>query len=66
MDRCADGVPVLGNVAEVPGLVLACGFSGHGFGIAPGAADQLAELITTGKTTVDLSDLRYDRFKAKI
>lgn len=66
MDRCVDGVPVLGDVAEVPGLVLACGFSGHGFGIAPGAADQLAELITTGKTTVDLSDLRYDRFKAKI
>lgn len=66
MDRCVDGVPVLGNVAEVPGLVLACGFSGHGFGIAPGAADQLAELITTGKTTVDLYDLRYDRFKAKI
>lgn len=66
MDKCADGVPVLGNVSEVPGLVLACGFSGHGFGIAPGAAEQLAELITTGKTTVDLHDLRYDRFKAKI
>ncbi len=66
MDKCADGVPVLGEVAEVPGLVLACGFTGHGFGIAPGAADQLAELITTGKTEIDLSELRYDRFKAKI
>ena len=64
MDKCADGVPVLGNVKEVPGLVLACGFSGHGFGIAP--ASQIAELIVTGKTTVDLFDLRYDRFKAKI
>lgn len=66
MDHCADGVPVLGNVSEVPGLVLACGFSGHGFGIAPGAADQIAQLMTTGTTTVDLSPLRYDRFKAKI
>ncbi|MCD8239266.1 MAG: FAD-binding oxidoreductase [Clostridiales bacterium] len=66
MDQCLDGVPVLGNVEEVPGLVLACGFSGHGFGIAPGAASQIAELITEGKTTVDLSALHYDRFKAKI
>jgi sarcosine oxidase subunit beta len=66
MDHCADGVPVLGKVSEVPGLVLACGFSGHGFGIAPGAAGQIAELITTGTTQVDLHELRYDRFRAKI
>lgn len=66
MDKVVDGVPVLGNVEEVPGLVLACGFTGHGFGIAPGAASQLAELIVDGTTHVDLSDLRYDRFKAKI
>ncbi len=66
IDNTADKVPVLGFVDEVPGLVLACGFTGHGFGIAPGAAHQIAELITTGKTTVDLFELRYDRFKAKI
>lgn len=66
MDRCVDGVPVIGKVAEVPGLVLACGFSGHGFGIAPGAASQVAELIVEGKSTVDLNELRYDRFRAKI
>lgn len=66
MDRCADGVPVLGKVSEVPGLILACGFSGHGFGIAPGVASQIAELITTGTTQVDLQELRYDRFQAKI
>jgi sarcosine oxidase subunit beta len=65
MDLAADKVPILGNVSEVPGLVLACGFSGHGFGIAPGAASQIAQLITEGKTDVDLSKLRYDRFKAK-
>ncbi len=66
MDRCVDGIPVLGKVSEVPGLVLACGFSGHGFGIAPAAAQQLSELITTNKTTINLHELRYDRFKAKI
>ncbi len=65
MDECADGVPVLGNVEEVPGLVLACGFTGHGFGISPGAASQIAQLITTGTTDVDLSQLHYDRFGAR-
>ena len=29
-DLCADGVPVLGPVKEVPGLLLACAFTGHG------------------------------------
>ena len=28
-DQMKDGVPVLGNVSEVPGLVLATGFCGH-------------------------------------
>ena len=66
MDKCADGVPVLGTVEEVPGLILAAGFTGHGFGIAPAVGDQLAELIVTGNTTVDISALHYDRFRAKI
>lgn len=65
-DKCSDGVPVIGEISEVPGLYAACGFSGHGFGIAPGAAHQLASLIATGKTEIDLTELRYNRFKAKI
>jgi sarcosine oxidase subunit beta len=66
VDQMCDGVPVLGNVEEVPGLVVAAGFCGHGFGIAPGAAHELADLIVDGKTTVDLSPLHYNRFKTKI
>ena len=65
-DKSADGVPVLGAVEEVPGLVLACAFTGHGFGISPAVGEQLAKLMLTGKTDVDLTPLRYDRFKAKI
>ena len=65
-DKCADGVPVLGEVSEVPGLYLACAFTGHGFGIAPAAAYNLAELLNGEKTTLDLSAFKYDRFKAKI
>ena len=65
-DRSADGVPVLGAVDEIPGLYAACAFTGHGFGISPAVGDQLAKLIRTGSTDVDLSPLRYDRFHATI
>ncbi|OUQ25377.1 FAD-dependent oxidoreductase [Lachnoclostridium sp. An131] len=65
-DRSADGVPVLGAVDEIPGLYAACAFTGHGFGISPAVGDQLAKLIRTGSTDVDLSPLQYDRFHAKI
>ena len=66
MDLCVDKVPVISAVDEVPGLVLACGFSGHGFGIAPAVGYQVAELIVDGNTSVDLSALHYNRFQAKI
>ncbi len=65
MDLCADKVPVISPVEEVPGLIIACGFSGHGFGIAPAVGFNLAQLITEGKTDVDLHELRYNRFHAK-
>lgn len=65
-DKSADGVAVVGAIDEVPGLYTSCGMSGHGFGIGPAVGHQLAQLIATGTTDVDLSPLRYDRFKAKI
>ena len=35
-------------------------------GIAPAVGEQLAKLIVTGKTDVDIQALHYDRYKAKI
>ena len=66
MDASSDGVPSLGTVDEILGLYVACAFNGHGFGIAPAAGEQLAKLIVTGKTDVDIQALHYDRYKAKI
>ena len=65
MDLCADKVPVISPVSEVPGLILACGFSGHGFGIAPAVGTVLSQLALHEPTAVDLHELRYDRFRAK-
>lgn len=65
-DVSADGVPVLGEIKEVPGLIAACAFTGHGFGISPIVGTLLAEIAREENTTLDLSAFRYDRFKAVI
>lgn len=65
-DVSADGIPVISKIDEVPGLILACGFTGHGFGIAPVVGKLLSELGTDQQTTLDLKEFRYDRFKAVI
>ena len=65
-DVSADGVPVLGEIKEIPGLITACAFTGHGFGISPTVGTLLAEIAREEKTTLDLSAFRYDRFKAVI
>jgi sarcosine oxidase subunit beta len=66
IDDCKDHVPVLSYVEEVPGLILACGFCGHGFGISPTVGMLLSEMVEGKGTTLDINAFRYDRFKAKI
>ena len=63
LDMCHDGVPVISKVEEVPGMILACGFNGHGFGTAPAVGLMLAQMVLGEKTVVDISSLSYDRFK---
>lgn len=66
VDEMCDHVPVLSRVDEVPGLVLACGFSGHGYGISPAVGTVMSEMIRGVKTSVPLDALGYDRFKPRI
>lgn len=61
-DCTADGVCVLGTVEEAPGLILACGFNGHGFGTAPAVAYMMAQIALGEKPLLDLSALAYERF----
>lgn len=63
MDECADKVPVIDTCKEVEGLAIACGFTGHGFGIGPITGLLLSELLLDGKTsTLPIDAFRYDRF----
>lgn len=62
-DFCVDGVATVSKCDEVPGLYIECGFTGHGFGIGPAAAYNIAELIAEGSCSADITPLRYNRFK---
>jgi glycine/D-amino acid oxidase-like deaminating enzyme len=64
IDTTPDGVPAIGETARVPGLILAAGFSGHGFGIGPGAGHLIADLVTGAEPLVDPRPLHPDRFQA--
>jgi glycine/D-amino acid oxidase-like deaminating enzyme len=61
VDTTPDGVPGIGELAQVPGLVLAAGFSGHGFGIGPGAGHLIADLVTGAPPVVDPRPLHPGR-----
>ena len=62
IDVTPDVVPVISEVDTVPGLVVATGFSGHGFGIGPAAGRLAAEIATGHRTIVDATPFRYSRF----
>lgn len=53
IDSTPDGVPAIGELAAVPGFILAAGFSGHGFGIGPGAGHLIADLVSGDDPIVD-------------
>lgn len=62
IDVMPDAVPVIAPVAALPGFHLATGFSGHGFGLGPGAGKLAAEMVTGAPTTVDMTPFRLERF----
>jgi glycine/D-amino acid oxidase-like deaminating enzyme len=62
IDVTPDGIPVISEVDELPGFFIATGFSGHGFGIAPGAGRLMAELVMGEMPVADASPFRYSRF----
>jgi glycine/D-amino acid oxidase-like deaminating enzyme len=62
IDATPDAVPVIDAIAKIPGLFVASGFSGHGFGLGPGAGKLMAEIITGEKPCVDPTPYKHGRF----
>lgn len=63
IDVTPDSHPVIARVPSVPGLTLASGFSGHGFGTAPAAGALAADLVTGETPLLDPAPYRLDRFQ---
>jgi len=62
IDTTPDVVPVISPLTKIPGLHLASGFSGHGFGLGPGAGKLMAQIIAGEASCVDPKPFRYERY----
>jgi sarcosine oxidase subunit beta len=58
----ADTVAILDKAPGLENLFLAVGFSGHGFCLGPIVGKLIAEWIVDGRSSIDLSKLRLNRF----
>ncbi|MBU1228271.1 MAG: FAD-binding oxidoreductase, partial [Actinobacteria bacterium] len=61
-DVTPDHRPILGGVPGLDGYHHLCGFSGHGFMLAPVAARRMARHILTGEADEIIASLSLDRF----
>ena len=62
IDTLPDLVPVVDRIAAIPGLVVATGMCGHGFGIGPGIGRVVADLVLDRPIGHDLTRFRHARF----
>ncbi len=63
-DVTPDWNPILGKVEGVGGFYMCAGFSGHGFKIAPGVGELMAEEIVNGRArTADIGRFALSRFQ---
>jgi glycine/D-amino acid oxidase-like deaminating enzyme len=62
VETSPDVVPIIGAIEQLPGFHIATGFSGHGFGLGPGAGKAIAGMLTGTDTGIDIAPLRLGRF----
>ena len=57
-----DGEPILGPLAQLPGLYLGCAFHSGGFAYNPAAGLFLAQFVADGQPQIDLTAFSPERF----
>jgi glycine/D-amino acid oxidase-like deaminating enzyme len=62
IDSMPDVVPVVDRAGSLPGLTIATGMSGHGFGIGPAMGRVVAALVQGIDPGHDLRRFRLSRF----
>jgi len=63
VDVTPDELPVISGVDGYDGLVLATGFSGHGFAVGPAAGALVSDMVLGKEPTVDPTPFRLSRFR---
>lgn len=61
-----DGLPILGWVPGVPGLVMAAGHEGDGITLSAVTGKLIAELIVDGRPHLPLDEFRCERFHERL
>jgi sarcosine oxidase subunit beta len=62
IDNTPDALPVIERSNEIDGLVIAAGFSGHGFCLGPITGQLICELVTRGQASLPIEPFRRARF----
>lgn len=62
IDLTPDALPAIDAHTGIEGLIIAAGFSGHGFGIGPVTGEILADLALSRQPRFDLAPFTLDRF----
>jgi glycine/D-amino acid oxidase-like deaminating enzyme len=62
IETTPDVIPVIDEAPSLPGFYIATGFSGHGFGIGPGAGKAIAGMLTGNDSGIPLQEFRLSRF----
>jgi glycine/D-amino acid oxidase-like deaminating enzyme len=62
IETSPDVLPIISRVEGLEGFHVATGFSGHGFGIGPGAGKLIADLVTGAAGADGFSAFRLSRF----
>src|SRR5687767_12452389 len=64
LDMTPDALPIIERVAEVDGLVVAAGFSGHGFCLGPVTGQIVRDLVLEWTTAFPIQPFKGNRFAA--
>lgn len=57
-----DGLPIVGQLGDIEGFVMACGHEGDGIALSPITAEIVRSLIVDGKEPFDIEPLSAKRF----
>jgi sarcosine oxidase subunit beta len=64
LDMTPDALPIIERTPDLEGLVIAAGFSGHGFCLGPVTGQIVRDLVLEGTTAFPIQPFRHERFTA--